>query len=99
MGMTRRSEQTDLDAAVEAVVAGASYRSAAALTGVPPSTVRDYRWFASGSRSDWERHKTHIYRLGTANRPSHSSFDASPPAPPFTARRASHHSVVTSDPM
>ncbi|HAM01007.1 MAG TPA: hypothetical protein DCQ30_02080, partial [Acidimicrobiaceae bacterium] len=46
MGMTRRCSQADLDAAVEAVLAGASYRSAAALTGVPPSTVRDYvlRW-------------------------------------------------------
>jgi hypothetical protein len=46
MGMTRRCEQADLDAAVEAVVAGASYRAASALTGVPPSTVRDYvlRW-------------------------------------------------------
>jgi transposase, IS30 family len=46
MGMTRRCEQADLDAAVEAVVAGASYRAASALTGVPASTVRDYvlRW-------------------------------------------------------
>src|SRR3974390_641452 len=46
MGMTRRSSQADLDAAVEAVVAGASYRAAEALTGVPHSTVREYvlRW-------------------------------------------------------
>jgi transposase, IS30 family len=46
MGMTRRSSQAELDAAVEAVVAGASYRTAEALTGVPDTTVRDYvlRW-------------------------------------------------------
>jgi transposase, IS30 family len=46
MGMTRRSSQADLDAAVEAVVAGASYRAAEALTGVPHTTVRDHvlRW-------------------------------------------------------
>ena len=46
MGMTRRCSQADLDAAVEAVVAGASYKRAEALTGVPSSTVRDYvvRW-------------------------------------------------------
>jgi transposase len=45
-GRKRRSEQSDLDAAVEAVVAGASYRRAEALTGVPHSTVREYvvRW-------------------------------------------------------
>ena len=45
-GRKRRSSQSDLDAAVEAVLAGASYRSAEALTGVPHSTVRDYvvRW-------------------------------------------------------
>jgi transposase len=41
-GRKRRSRQSDLDAAVEAVLAGASYRSAEALTGVPSSTVRDY---------------------------------------------------------
>jgi len=46
MGMTPRSSQADLDAAVEAVLAGASYRKAEALTGVPASTVREYvlRW-------------------------------------------------------
>jgi len=46
MGMTRRCSQEDLDAAVEAVLAGASYRAAEALTGVPHTTVRDYvlRW-------------------------------------------------------
>jgi transposase, IS30 family len=45
-GRKRRSSQSDLDVAVEAVLAGASYRSAEALTGVPHSTVRDYvlRW-------------------------------------------------------
>ena len=45
-GRKRRSSQSDLDAAVEAVLAGASYRSAEALTGVPHSTVRGYvrRW-------------------------------------------------------
>ena len=42
MGMTPRSSQADLDAAVEAVLAGASYRKAEALTGVPASTVREY---------------------------------------------------------
>ncbi len=41
-GRKRRASQSDLDAAVEAVLAGASYRSAEALTGVPQSTVRDY---------------------------------------------------------
>ena len=46
MGMTPRSSQVDLDAAVEAVIAGASYGKAEALTGVPASTVREYvvRW-------------------------------------------------------
>jgi IS30 family transposase len=46
MGRRRRSAQSDLDAAVGAVLAGASYKSAEALTGVPSSTVRDYvvRW-------------------------------------------------------
>ena len=45
-GRKRRSSQTDLDAAVEAVLAGASYKRAEALTGVPASTVQDYvvRW-------------------------------------------------------
>ena len=45
-GRKRRSSQSDLDVAVAAVLAGASYRSAEALTGVPQSTVRDYvlRW-------------------------------------------------------
>src|ERR1035441_8967783 len=45
-GRKRRSSQSDLDVAVEAVLAGASYRSAEALTGVPQTTVRDYvlRW-------------------------------------------------------
>lgn len=45
-GRKRRSSQADLDRAVEAVLAGASYRSAEALTGVPHSTVREYvlRW-------------------------------------------------------
>jgi len=45
-GRKRRSAQSDLDAAVEAVLAGASYKSAEALTGVPSSTVWDYvvRW-------------------------------------------------------
>lgn len=41
-GRKRRSSQADLDAAVEAVVAGASYRAAEELTGVPHSTVRGY---------------------------------------------------------
>jgi IS30 family transposase len=46
MGRKPRSEQSALDAAVEAVLAGASYKSAEALTGVPHSTLRDYvaRW-------------------------------------------------------
>ena len=35
-GRKRRSSQSDLDVAVAAVLAGASYRSAEALTGVPP---------------------------------------------------------------
>ena len=45
-GRKRRSSQSDLDAAVEAVLAGASYKRAEALTGVPQSTVRLYvlRW-------------------------------------------------------
>src|SRR5271165_2421840 len=45
-GRKRRSSQADLDAAVEAVIAGASYKRAEALTGVPASTVQDYvvRW-------------------------------------------------------
>src|SRR5579863_2874411 len=41
-GRKRRSSQSDLEAAVEAVVAGASYRAAADMTGVPCSTVRDF---------------------------------------------------------
>lgn len=41
-GRRRRSEQSALEAAVVAVVGGASYASAAELTGVPRSTVRDY---------------------------------------------------------
>lgn len=46
MGRKPRSEQSALYAAVEAVLAGASYKSAEALTGVPHSTLRDYvaRW-------------------------------------------------------
>jgi len=40
-GRKRRSSQADLDAAVEAVVAGASYDAAAKATGVPTSTIRD----------------------------------------------------------
>jgi transposase, IS30 family len=36
----RRSSQADLDAAIEAVVAGASYRAAQEMTGVPSSTVQ-----------------------------------------------------------
>jgi transposase, IS30 family len=45
-GRKRRSSQADLDAAVEAVLAGASYKRAEALTGVPASTVQGYvvRW-------------------------------------------------------
>ena len=45
-GRKRRSSQTDLDVAVEAVIAGASYKAAQDMTGVPMSTVRDYvvRW-------------------------------------------------------
>ena len=45
-GRKRRASQSDLDVAVTAVLAGASYRSAEALTGVPQSTVHDYvlRW-------------------------------------------------------
>jgi transposase len=41
-GRKRRSSQADLDAAVEAVVTGASYKAAEEMTGVPRSTVRDY---------------------------------------------------------
>ena len=41
-GRKRRSEQSALEAAVSAVVRGASYASAEELTGVPRSTVRDY---------------------------------------------------------
>ncbi len=41
-GRKRRSSQADLGAAVEAVVAGASYKAAEELTGVPRSTVRDF---------------------------------------------------------
>jgi IS30 family transposase len=46
MGMTRRCSQAELDAAVEVVVAGESYKRAEALTGVPASTVWEYvkRW-------------------------------------------------------
>lgn len=36
----RRSSQADLDAAIAAVVAGASYRAAQEMTGVPASTVQ-----------------------------------------------------------
>src|ERR1700677_1734 len=36
----RRSSQADLDAAIEAVVAGASYRAVEEVTGVPASTVQ-----------------------------------------------------------
>jgi len=45
-GRKRRSSQAKLDAAVEAVLAGASYKRAEALTGVPASTVQGYvvRW-------------------------------------------------------
>jgi transposase, IS30 family len=45
-GRKRRSSQTDLEVAVEAVIAGASYKAAQDMTGVPMSTVRDYvvRW-------------------------------------------------------
>jgi transposase, IS30 family len=41
-GRKRRSSQEDLDWAVEVVVAGASYRTAEEITGVPRSTVREY---------------------------------------------------------
>ena len=41
-GRKRRSEQPALEAAVSAVVRGASYASAEELTGVPRSTARDY---------------------------------------------------------
>ena len=41
-GRKRWSSQADLDLAVEAVVAGASYKAAEEMTGVPRSTVRDY---------------------------------------------------------
>jgi IS30 family transposase len=46
MGRKPRSEQSALDAAVEAVLTGTSYKSAEALTGVPHSTLREYvvRW-------------------------------------------------------
>src|SRR3974390_932224 len=52
MGMTRRCSQAELDAAVEAVLDGASYRAAEALTGVPHTTVRDQvlRWGFVGRR-------------------------------------------------
>jgi hypothetical protein len=39
-GKKRRSSPVNLDAAVEAVVAGASYKAAEEMTGVPRSTVR-----------------------------------------------------------
>src|SRR6516162_2025876 len=41
-GRKRRNSQSDLDAAVEVVVAGASYAVAEEMTGVAASTVRDY---------------------------------------------------------
>jgi transposase, IS30 family len=41
-GKKRSSSQADLDWAVEAVVAGASFKAAEKMTGVPRSTVRDY---------------------------------------------------------
>ena len=41
-GRKRRSSQADLEMAVEAVVAGASYKAAEEMTGVSRSTVRDY---------------------------------------------------------
>jgi len=40
-GRKRRSSQADVDAAVEAVVAGMSYKAAEMATGVPRSTIRD----------------------------------------------------------
>jgi IS30 family transposase len=39
-GTKRRNSDEELEAAVEAVLAGASYRSASRMTGVPSSTVR-----------------------------------------------------------
>jgi hypothetical protein len=41
-GRKRRSSQADFDVAVEAVVAGASYKTAEMMTGVPGTTVREY---------------------------------------------------------
>lgn len=41
-GRKRRSSQADFDAAVEAVVAGTSYKVAQKMTGVPLATLRDY---------------------------------------------------------
>jgi hypothetical protein len=41
-GRKRRSSQSDLDAAVDVVVAGASYALTEKMTGVAASTVRDY---------------------------------------------------------
>ncbi len=41
-GRKRRSSQADLEVAIEAVIAGASYRAAQDMTGVAMSTVRDY---------------------------------------------------------
>lgn len=41
-GRKRRSSQLDLEMAVEAVVAGASYKAAEEMTGVSRSTVSDY---------------------------------------------------------
>ncbi len=41
-GKKRRSSPVNLDAAVEAVVAAASYKAAEEMTGVPRSTVKDY---------------------------------------------------------
>ena len=41
-GRKRRSSQADLEMAVDAVVAGASYKAAEEMTGVSRSTVRDY---------------------------------------------------------
>lgn len=41
-GRERRRSPADLDAAVEAAVAGVSYKAAEEMTGVRRSTVRDY---------------------------------------------------------
>jgi transposase, IS30 family len=68
-GRKRRSPQADVDAAVEAVVAGVSYKAAEETTGVPRSTVRDYivrRGLVRGSAPRPGRKKGPSARLNRA---------------------------------